>query len=105
MALLGLVSAASPAAAAAAEDDVLRLTAAAEASEAKATVAAAAGLQALQHDKEVLETQLEEVSNECGRLQVWSVGEGLEVKVSPEFDRPQAAHSSATGPTSSMENS
>ena len=27
----------------------------------------------LQHDKEVLERQLDEVSSECGRLQVWSV--------------------------------
>ena len=50
--------------------------ASAEAAEAKAAAAAAAGLQALQHDKEVLETQLEEVSNVCGRLLVWSVGGG-----------------------------
>ena len=28
----------------------------------------------LQHDKEVLERQLDEVSNECGRLQVWGGG-------------------------------
>ena len=78
MALLGLVSAASPDTAAAAEGDILRLTAAsAEVSKAKAT-AAAAGLQALQHDKEVLERQLDEVFNECDQLQVWSVEAGGE---------------------------
>ena len=75
--------------------------ASAEATEAQ-TTAAAAGLQVLQHEKEVLETQLDEVSNECGRLQVRRgaggvLGGSLASKVWAEFNGPQA-HPLATAP-------
>ena len=37
------------------------------------TPADVGGMKTLQHDKELLESQLDEVSTECGRLQVWNM--------------------------------